>query len=278
MNNLKTLILLALLTGLFIWIGQMLGGNRGMIIAFGLAIALNGISYWFSDKIVLGIYRAKEIKEGDDPWLHSTVRKLATMAELPMPRLYSIPQPTPNAFATGRNPEHAVVAVTEGIRELLSKDEFEGVLAHELAHIKNRDILIGSISAVLAGAVMMLSRFAYFAALFGGRGSDRRGGGLELLVMMIVTPIAALLIQMAISRTREYKADATGARICHKPNSLADALEKLSGYSKRKPLKVNASTSHMFIVNPLTGKSILNAFSTHPPLEKRVEKLRAMKI
>lgn len=270
---------MALLTGLVIWAGSALGGSRGMLIAFIFAILMNGISFWYSDKIVLKMYRAKEVSESEDPELHTMVRNLATRAGLPMPRLFVIPTDTPNAFATGRNPSKGVVAVTQGIRRLLSRDELEGVLAHELAHIKNRDILIGSIAAVLAGAVMILARFAYFAALFGGgRGSDRRGGGLEMLAMMIVTPIAAMLIQMAISRSREFKADATGAFISKNPHGLASALEKMSSYAKRAPMKAHPSTAHMFQVSPLTGKSILNVFSTHPPIEKRVEKLRALKV
>jgi heat shock protein HtpX len=279
-NNIKTLLLLAALTGLIIWIGDMIGGPNGMIMAFGFAILMNGVSYWFSDKIVLMMYGAKPVLESEDPELYSIVRNLAMSAGIPVPRIFKMASEAPNAFATGRNPSKGVIVVTDGLRRLMSKEEVQGVIAHELSHIKNRDILISTIAAVLAGAIMMLARLAQFAAIFGGgRSSDnRRGGGLELLVLVILTPIAAMLIQLAISRSREYQADATGAAIAHSSHGLASALAKLGAYSQRIPMNANPSTAHMFIVNPLSGGSIMNLLSTHPPLEKRIERLRSMHI
>jgi heat shock protein HtpX len=279
-NNIKTLLLLATLTGLIIWIGDMIGGPNGMIMAFGFAILMNGVSYWFSDKIVLMMYGAKPVLESEDPELYSIVRNLAMSAGIPVPRIFKMASEAPNAFATGRNPSKGVIVVTDGLRRLMSKEEVQGVIAHELSHIKNRDILISTIAAVLAGAIMMLARLAQFAAIFGGgRSSDnRRGGGLELLVLVILTPIAAMLIQLAISRSREYQADATGATIAHSSQGLASALAKLGAYSQRIPMNANPSTAHMFIVNPLSGGSIMNLLSTHPPLEKRIERLRSMHI
>ena len=280
MNTLRTAILLGALTGLLMLIGGYFGGKQGIVIAFIFAMAMNFGSYWFSDKIVLSMYRAREISEGEAPELYSIVKNLALRAGLPMPRVYIVPGDTPNAFATGRNERHAVVAVTEGILRILNRDELEGVLAHELTHIKNKDMLIGSIAATLAGAVMMLASMAKWAAIFGvgGGGDDDEGGGIfGLILMAILAPIAAMLIQMAISRSREYLADEGGARISGKPYGLAGALEKLSNASKTIPMRANPSTAHMFIVNPLTAKSFANLFSTHPPIEKRVEKLRSMK-
>ncbi len=276
MNNaIKTTFLLGALTGFLILVGQRLGGQGGMIIAFGFAVVINFGSYWFSDKIVLKLYRAQPVSESDDPELYSIVRNLATRAGLPMPRVFRIPQPTPNAFATGRNPENAVVAVTDGIRQLLTAEELAGVIGHELAHIGHRDILISSIAATLAGAIMMLARMAQWALIFGG-GRDDDDNLLGTLAMAILAPFAALIIQMAISRSREYQADATGAKIAGNPQSLASALEKLTLASKRVPMAANPATSHMFIVKPFSGKTLFSLFSTHPPVEKRVEKLREM--
>jgi heat shock protein HtpX len=281
-NTLRTTLLLALLTALIVWVGKMFGGQNGMMIALIFAAAMNLGSYWFSDKIVLAMYRAQPLDESQAPELYSMVRDLTVQAGLPMPRLFVIPNDTPNAFATGRNPEHAVVAVTDGLLRLLNREEIRGVLAHELSHVKNRDILIGSIAATLAGVIMMLANMAKWAAIFGGvRGGDeegsRGGGAIAFLITAIVAPIAAMLIQMAISRSREYLADETGARLTHQPEGLAHALEKLALASERLPmLDAKPSTAHMFIVNPLTGKSIMNLFSTHPPIEERIARLRAM--
>jgi heat shock protein HtpX len=279
-NTLKTGLLLAALTALFLLVGDAVGGQNGMVMAFGLAVLMNFGAYWFSDKIVLRMYGAREVSEAEAPQLHGVVRRLSLAAGLPMPKVYIIPTDSPNAFATGRNPEHAAVAVTEGIVRLLSPDELEGVLAHELAHVRNRDILVGTVAATLAGAVMMLARFAQFAAIFGG-GRDRdddRGGAFGLLFMAIVAPIAAMLVQMAVSRSREYLADESGAKVCGKPLSLASALEKISGFSRRAPMEASPATAHMFIVSPLTGGGILSLFSTHPPVEKRVARLRSMAV
>jgi heat shock protein HtpX len=238
-------------------------------------------SYWFSDKIVLSMYRAQPIDEQQAPGLYRTVRELAAEAQIPMPRIYMIPEQTPNAFATGRNPEHAVVAVTEGLWRLLTPEEIRGVLAHELGHVKNRDILVSSIAATLAGVVMFLANMARWGAIFGGgsRDNEEGGGGMvALLATSILAPIAAMLIQMAISRSREYLADETGARISHSPESLARALEKLEMASHRIPMEdARPATAHMFIVNPLTGKSLMNMFSTHPPIEERIRRLRSMR-
>ncbi|MDO9514778.1 MAG: zinc metalloprotease HtpX [Syntrophales bacterium] len=279
MNNLKTVILLGSLTGLLILIGGYFGGKSGVVIAFIVAMVLNFGSYWFSDKIVLKMYKAREVSESDSPELYSLVRDLSLRAGLPMPRLYVVPGNAPNAFATGRNENHAAVAVTEGILGLLNRDELEGVLSHELTHIKNRDILISSIAATVAGAIMMLASMARWAAIFGvGRDDDDEGGGIfGLIIMAILAPIAATIIQMAISRSREYLADEGGARISGKPSGLANALEKLSQVSKTTPMNANPSTAHLFIVKPFTGRSMANLFSTHPPVEKRVERLRAMR-
>jgi heat shock protein HtpX len=243
-----------------------------MIFAFGLAVVMNFGSYWFSDRIVLAIYKAKPVTESEDPALHTIVRNLSTRAGLPMPRVYRIPNPSPNAFATGRNPEHAVVAVTDGIRQLLTDDELAGVIGHELAHIGHRDILISSIAATLAGAVMMLANMARWAMIF-GRGGDKDNNPIALFAMAILAPIAAIIIQMAVSRSREYQADQTGAKIAGDPRSLASALEKLTMATKGVPMAANPATSHMFIVKPFSGKSLLSLFSTHPPVEKRIERL-----
>ena len=277
MNTLKTAFFLTLLTLLLVFIGRLLGGNSGMIIALIFAAVLNLGSYWFSDKIVLGMYRAQKIEESDNPRLYRIVKNIALQSKLPMPRLYIIPSDSPNAFATGRNPQHAAVAVTSGIMKILNEEELEGVLAHEMAHIKNRDILIGSIVATVAGAISMLAHMAQFAAIFGGgRDDEDRGGGLAMLFMAIIAPIAALLIQMAISRSREYQADESGARTSHKPLYLANALKKLSYASQKIPMEANPSTAHLFIVNPLSGRGMVNLFSTHPPLEERISRLEEL--
>jgi heat shock protein HtpX len=283
MNNmLRTTLLLAALTGLIVWIGGMLGGQQGAIMALVVAGAMNFGSYWFSDRIVIGMYRGQEIQRSDDPELYALVEQLARRNSMPMPRLYVIPSESPNAFATGRNPEHAAVAVTAGIRRLLTKRELEGVLAHELAHVTNRDILISSIAATLAGAIMMLARMAQWAMIFGGgdRRDEREGGGgaLGLLVTMIVAPVAAMLIQMAISRSREFNADDTGARLVRDPEALASALRKIAGGSEEVPLDASPQTAHMFIVNPLRGSTLRNLFSTHPPLEQRLERLQRVAV
>ena len=279
-SRLRTTILLTLLTVLIVWLGGALGGSQGMMFALILAAAMNLGSYWFSDKIVLAMYRAQPIEEHQAPQLYRIVRELVREAGLPMPRIYMIPDDTPNAFATGRNPENAVVAITEGLWRLLTPDEIRGVLAHELGHVKNRDILVSSIAATLAGAVMILANMVRWGAFFGGfrGGDDNRGGGvLELLVTAILAPIAATLIQLAISRSREYLADETGARLSHSPESLARALEKLAMASERIPMQdARPSTAHLFIVNPLSGQSLANLFSTHPPIQDRVRRLRAM--
>ncbi|MDP2647149.1 MAG: zinc metalloprotease HtpX [Desulfobacterales bacterium] len=277
-NQFKTTLLLAVLTAFILWVGQILGGRQGMLIAFILAGGMNFFSYWFSDKVVLRMYQATEISQQEAPDLYNMVRRLARSANLPMPKIYRIPQDTPNAFATGRNPEHAVVAVTEGLIKLLDKNEIMGVLAHELAHVKNRDILIGSIAATMAGAIMIMANLARWAAIFGGgnRDNDRQGGGgiFGLIAMSIIAPLAAMLIQMAISRSREYLADAAGAQFAGSPEGLAGALGKLGAYSVRIPMQASPSTAHMFIVNPLSGQSLMRFFSTHPPLEDRIARLR----
>ena len=277
-NTMKTGFLLVLLTVLFVAVGSYVGGQSGMVMAFAFAVLMNAGAYWFSDKIVLRMYRAREVSEAEAPDLHSMVHRLATAAGVPMPKVYILPSESPNAFATGRNPQHAAVAVTQGIVRILTPDELEGVVAHEMAHVKNRDILIGTVAATLAGAIMLLARFATFAAIFGGGGSDREegGGGLGLIAMAILAPIGAMLVQMAVSRSREYLADASGARYCGRPESLARALEKIAGASRRVPLKASPATAHMFILSPLSGKGMMSLFSTHPPVEKRVERLRAM--
>jgi heat shock protein HtpX len=281
MNTIKTGLLLGALTGLLMLIGGWFGGQTGVIIAFFFAMAMNFFSYWFSDKIVLRMYNAQAVSENEATELYAMVKNLALKASMPMPRVYIIPGDTPNAFATGRDEHHAVVAVTEGILRILGKDELEGVIAHELSHIRNRDILIGSIAATLAGAIVMLANMAQWAAMFGGASrDDDEGGGnniVGLILMAILAPIAATLIQMAISRSREYLADAGGAKISGKPYGLAGALEKLSLASQAIPMNANPSTAHMFIVNPLTGRSLMNLFSTHPPIEERIARLRSMR-
>ncbi|HEV8712341.1 MAG TPA: zinc metalloprotease HtpX [Candidatus Binatia bacterium] len=277
---LRTTLLLGALTGIIMAIGHLLGGSQGLVIAFIFAAIMNFGSYWFSDKIVLSMYGARQVSEAEAPMLYRIVHNLALQAGMPMPKLYIIPSDAVNAFATGRNPEHAAVAVTEGILRMMNERELTGVLAHELSHVKNRDILISSIAATLAGVIMMIANMARWAAIFGGynRSDDREGGGgvLGLIAMSILAPIAAMIIQMAISRTREYAADASGARISGDPLALASALRKLGLASERIPLDASPQTSHLFIVNPLSGRSLMQLFSTHPPLEDRIARLEAM--
>jgi heat shock protein HtpX len=275
-NQLRTTFLLAVMTILIMWIGQIFGGRQGMIIALIFAGAMNFFSYWFSDKIVLRMYKAQEVTPQQAPDLYRLVADLARNANLPMPRVYIIPQAAPNAFATGRNPEHAVVAVTEGLLKLMDREQLKGVLAHELAHVKGRDILIGSVAATMAGAVMLMASMARWSAIFGGMGRSDNGNSnvFGMLLVAIVAPIAALIVQMAVSRSREYHADDMGARIAGNGEGLAGALERLGAYSKQLPMQANPSTAHMFIVNPLSGKSMMSLFATHPPIEERVARLR----
>ena len=268
-NTLKTTVLLALLSGMLLLIGELLGGQQGLVVAFGFAVLMNLGSYWFSDKIVLRMYRAQEV--GPSHPLHEMVGRLARSADLPMPRVYLIPDPSPNAFATGRSPKHAAVAATEGILRALEPQELEGVIAHELAHVKHRDILISSVAATIAAAIMMAARFGVF---FGG-GRDDRGGTnpLILLLMLVVAPIAALVIQMAISRSREFAADAGAAAIVGSPHGLVSALKKIEAVARRVPLDANPATAHMFIIKPFSGRGLASLFSTHPPTEARVAAL-----
>jgi heat shock protein HtpX len=278
-NQMRTAFLLAIMTVFVILIGRLIGGTQGMVLAFVMAMGMNFFSYWFSDKIVLRMYRAREVTPQQAPELYQMVATLAQRAELPMPKVYIIPKDTPNAFATGRNPQHAVVAVTQGLLNLMNGDEIMGVLAHEMAHVNNRDILIGSIAATMAGAVMMLASMARWGALLGGGRSDDDNGGLGgigLIVMSILAPIGAMVIQMAISRSREFLADATGAKLAGSSQGLANALEKLGTYSKQIPMQASPSTAHMFIVNPLSGNSFRKIFSTHPPMAERIARLRGI--
>ena len=269
------------LTVILVLAGGELGGRQGLIVALFLALIMNFFSYWFSDQIVLKMYRAREISRSEDPELYDIVSKLAERAGLPMPRVYICPQDTPNAFATGRNPKHAAVAVTQGIRRILNREELAGVLGHELAHVQHRDILIGSIAAIIAGAITFLASMARWALIFGGIGGgkgENRGEGniLAYIIMMILAPIAAMLIQMAISRSREYSADAAGAKISGNPLGLASALKKLQMANKQLPMQANLSTAHMFIMNPLSARGIQNLFSTHPSTEDRIARLEQM--
>ena len=272
MNTLKTTFLMALLTVLLVFLGNAIGGQSGAMMAFILAAGMNFFSYWYSDKMVLRTYRAQEVSEAQAPQLYTIVRRLSQRAHLPMPKVYIIPNDTPNAFATGRDPNHAAVAVTEGIMRMLSEDELEGVIAHELAHIKNRDILIGSVAATIAGAINML----YYFGLFFGGSDDDDGNPIVGLLTIIIAPIAAMLIQMAISRSREFSADRVGAGICGKPMSLASALENLERGVERIPMNATPTSAHMFIVNPLRGGGIRSLFSTHPSTQERVRRLREM--
>ena len=276
MNSFKTVVLMTVMMVLFILVGNLIGGESGMMLAFVISLAMNFGSYWFSDKIVLKMYRAQEVTREQYPQLYDSVENLATQAGLPVPKVYIMDNPTPNAFATGRNPEHSDVAVTTGIMNLLNKEELEGVIAHELTHVKNRDILVGTIAATLVGTITFIARMAGWAAMFsGGRNERDRGNVFSDLALMIIAPIAALLIQMAISRSREYMADEGSAQISGKPLALASALNKLERGNELIPM-TNAGTSsaHMFIVNPLSGKSLMKLFSTHPPIEDRIKRLQ----
>ncbi len=284
MNHIKTFFLLMVLTGLLLLIGGAVGGQAGLIIALVFALAMNFGAYWFSDKIALSMAHARPITADDDPQLYQLVAEQARLANMPMPKVYEIDDPSPNAFATGRNPQNAAVAVTTGIRHILTREELAGVMAHEMAHVGNRDTLIMTIVATIAGAITMLAFMAQFAAIFGsfgGHSDDDEGGGgniITLLIIAIIMPIAATIIRMAISRAREFQADQTGAHTCGNPEALARALEKLEMGSEIRPMKVNEAASHLFIVNPLSGRSMSRLFSTHPPIEERVRRLREMNV
>jgi heat shock protein HtpX len=275
-NTFKTAFLLTLLTLLLMFIGRAFGGQNGMLLALGLAAVMNFISYFYSDKIALAMYRAQPVTREQLPRAYEAVERLTQKIGIPMPKIYVIPNDSPNAFATGRNPQHASVAVTEGILKLLNDEELEGVLAHELGHVNNRDILISSVAATVAGAITMLASMGRWAMIFGGMGGDRedrRGGGIGALLMLILAPIAASLIQLAVSRSREYQADATGAHFTGNPYALASALSKLDAYSRRIPMQATPSTAHLFIIQPLLGMNLGSLFSTHPPIAKRIERL-----
>jgi heat shock protein HtpX len=281
MNTFKTFLLLTGLMALFIFVGRLVGGQQGMVFAFFLACVMNVVSYWFSDKIVLKMYSARKVTPSDAPELHGIVRRLSETAKIPMPQVYIIDSPVPNAFATGRNPQHAAVAVTTGILDRLDSDELEGVLGHELSHVFHRDILISTIAATVAGAIMMLASMARWGMMFGGYGGrdrDNRGGGLELIIVAILAPLAASIIQMAVSRSREYEADRGGANLTGKPLALATALQKIASDNARArvPLTTNPATAHLFIENPFRGEGLLSWFSTHPPTAERVKRLEAM--
>ncbi|MCY4559149.1 MAG: zinc metalloprotease HtpX [Chloroflexi bacterium] len=284
MNHVKTFFLLMVLTGLLLLIGAALGGQAGLIIALVFALAMNFGAYWFSDKIALSMTHARPITADDDPQLYQLVAEQARLANMPMPKVYEIDDPSPNAFATGRNPQNATVAVTTGIRHILTREELAGVMAHEMAHVGNRDTLIMTIVATIAGAITMLALMAQFAAIFssfGGHSDDDEGGGgnfITLIIIAIIMPIAATIIRMAISRAREFQADQTGAHNCGNPEALARALEKLEMGSEIRPMKVNEAASHLFIVNPLSGRSMARLFSTHPHIEERVRRLREMNV
>jgi len=280
MNQLKTVVLLGALTGLLLFVGQLVGGASGLTIAFVFAIIMNLGSYWFSDKIVLKMYRAKQINESDNARLFNIVKEVSQAANTPMPKVYIIPSDASNAFATGRNPQHAAVAATKGILNLLNDEELKGVIAHEIAHINNRDILISSVAATIAGVIGYVAFMARWAAIFGGFGGRDRDGGniVSLIVLAIVTPLIATIIQLAISRSREYLADATGANIVKNSNGLASALEKLHNDTKQHPLKFgNQATAHLFIANPFSARGIMSLLSTHPPMNVRIQKLNNMK-
>ena len=276
-NTIKTTLLLGLLTGLLMAFGSMLGGSQGMVIAFVFAALTNVGAFWFSDRVVLGMYGARPLEMTEAPDLYRIVHNLAMRAEIPTPRLYLVPNPSPNAFATGRSPQHAALAVTEGLLRTMSGAELEGVLAHEMGHIRNRDTLISTIAATLAGVIMMVANMLRFTAMFGGwHRDDEEGGGIVgLLAMTILAPLAAMLIQLAISRSREFQADASGAEFAGSPLGLASALEKLERTSESVPLAANPQTAHLFIVNPLAGGGFARLFATHPPIEERVRRLRA---
>jgi heat shock protein HtpX len=272
-NGIKTALLLGLLSGVLLVIGELLGGASGLVVAFGFAVVMNFVSYWFSDKIVLSMYRAQPV--GPESVLYRVVERLVRQANMPMPKVYVIPEVSPNAFATGRNPQHAAVAATQGILQILDERELEGVIAHELSHVRHRDILISSVAATIAAAIMMVARIAQFAAFFGGgRDNDREGSNpVAMLATIILAPIAAMLIQAAISRSREFAADAGGAALAGNPYGLVEALKKIDAVSKRVPLDANPATAHMFIVKPFSAAGLFSLFSTHPPTEKRIAAL-----
>lgn len=279
MNQAKTFFLMVVLTIIFVALGSMIGGQSGAYVMFAIALVMNLVTYWFSDRIVLAMYSAREVSESEAPELYSVVATLSQRASIPMPRVYIIENDSPNAFATGRNPEHAVVAVTTGILRLLNRNELEGVLAHELSHVKHRDILVQTVAAAMAGAITMLANWARFAALFGGgRDSDDEGGNIfSVIIFSMIAAFAAMLIQLAISRSREYYADEGGAQLSGNPLFLADALRKLQAGIARVPMQdANPSTAHMFILNPFSAKGVLALFSTHPPIEERIERLEEM--
>ncbi|MGB9935654.1 zinc metalloprotease HtpX [Thermodesulfovibrio yellowstonii] len=278
MHTLKTLVLMVFLSVFFIFVGSLIGGKHGATLALIMALGMNFFAYFFSHKIVLAMYGAKEVSEAEAPELYNIVRRLAQKAELPMPKVYIIDSEQPNAFATGRSPKHGVVAVTTGIMRILSREELEGVIGHELAHIKHRDILISTIAATIAGAISYLAQMAMWANIFGGRHDDEEGGGhpIVALLMMIIAPLIAMIIQLAISRSREYAADEDGARIAGNPLYLSNALRKLHYASQAIPMDANPGTAHMFIVNPLSGKTLMKLFSTHPPIDERIARLEAM--
>ncbi|MBN2112410.1 zinc metalloprotease HtpX [Candidatus Woesearchaeota archaeon] len=278
-NQFKTFILLALLTALMLWAGEAFGGRQGLYIALVIVLLMNFFTYWFSDKLVLRMYRAQPVTKKQAPELYTLVKEVASAAKIPMPKVYIIPTDSPNAFATGRNPEHAAVACTQGIINLLNKDELKGVIAHEVSHIKNRDTLIQVVAATIAGVISYLAFFARFAAIFGGGGRDRDSRGLELLALAILTPLIATIIQLAISRSREYLADASAAKTLHNSDGLASALHKLETGIKQHPLRFgSAQTSNIFIANPFSGGGMLALFSTHPPMQERIKKLKGMEL
>jgi heat shock protein HtpX len=281
MNTVKTAVLMVGLTLLLVFVGGALWGRSGMFMFFAIAMIMNLVNYWFSDKIVLRMYGAREVTEADAPMLYSVTRELANRGQMPMPKVYVIPSDALNAFATGRNPHHAAVAATEGIVRALNREELMGVMAHELSHVHNRDILIGTIAAAIAGAVSMIANVAQWGMIFGGFGGRRdeeRGGGIAAIAMIILAPIAALLIQMSISRSREYQADASGGKLCGNPRALASALRKLQVGAQRVPMDASPATAHMFIVNPLRASALANLFSTHPPMEERIARLESMQL
>ena len=281
MHRFKTFVLMTLLTVLLILLGGAIAGEQGLVMAFVFSLGINFFSYWFSDKVAIKMTKSRPLSEEEAPEVYDIVRRLSNRANLPMPEIYLTPSQQPNAFATGRNPKNSAIAVTEGITKLLDKDELEGVIAHELAHIKNRDTLISTIVAVMAGVLTFLSRIGRFRMIFGGRRRNNEGGGAAALlqiVAIILAPIAAILIRMAISRSREYVADQTGAQISGRPEGLASALQKMQRQVTAKPMEINESTSHMFILNPLSKEGVTKLFSTHPPLEERIERLNKMRV